>query len=84
MRDHSGASCQVDSDSVICYGRARLLDDATKRTAALNAFNRRFRPEVPDRPLERVAPFMAVEIALAEMTGWREPGPTPHVLPYHL
>jgi nitroimidazol reductase NimA-like FMN-containing flavoprotein (pyridoxamine 5'-phosphate oxidase superfamily) len=72
MRDHTGAPCHVDSDSVICYGRARLLDDLTERAAALNAFNRRYRPAVPDLLLERVAQCMAVEITLAEMTGRRE------------
>jgi len=72
MRDHTGAPCHVDSDSVICYGRARLLDDLTERAAALNAFNRRYRPEAPDLPLERVAQCMAVEITLAAMTGRQE------------
>jgi nitroimidazol reductase NimA-like FMN-containing flavoprotein (pyridoxamine 5'-phosphate oxidase superfamily) len=72
IRDHAGAPCHVDSDSVICYGRARLLDDLTERAAALNAFNRRFRPEAPDLPRERVEQCMAVEITIAEMTGRQE------------
>lgn len=72
MRDHTGAPCHVDSDSVICYGQARLLDDLTERAAALNAFNRHYRPEAPDLPQERVAQCMAVEITIAEMTGRRE------------
>ena len=72
VRDHAGAPCHVDSDSVICYGRARLLDDLTERAAALNAFNRRYRPEAPDLPWERVEQCMAVEITIAAMTGRRE------------
>jgi nitroimidazol reductase NimA-like FMN-containing flavoprotein (pyridoxamine 5'-phosphate oxidase superfamily) len=62
----------VDSDSVICYGRARLLDNPVERAAALNAFNRRYRPEAPDLPRERVEQCMAVEITINEMTGRRE------------
>lgn len=72
VRDHAGAPCHVDSDSVICYGRARLLDDPAERAAALNAFNRRYRPEAPDVPQERIEKCMAVEITIAEMTGRRE------------
>ena len=72
VRDHADASCHVDSDSVICYGRARLLDDLTERAAALNAFNRRYRPEAPDVPWERVEQCMVFEITIAEMTGRRE------------
>ena len=29
VRDHTGAPCHIDSDSVVCYGWARLLDDLT-------------------------------------------------------
>ncbi len=72
MRDHTGAPCHIDSDSVICYGRARLLEDLTERAAALNAFNRRYRPDAPDLPVDRVAQCMAVEITIAVMTGRRE------------
>jgi nitroimidazol reductase NimA-like FMN-containing flavoprotein (pyridoxamine 5'-phosphate oxidase superfamily) len=44
VREHAdGDPCHVDSDSVICYGKARVLDDMDEREVALNAFNRRFR-----------------------------------------
>ena len=72
VRDHTGAPCHVDSDSVICYGRARLLDELEERAAALNAFNRRYRPEAPDIPQDRVEQCMAVEITVTEMTGRQE------------
>jgi uncharacterized protein len=72
VRDHAGAPCHVDSDSVICYGRARLLNDPVERAAALNAFNRRFRPEAPNILRDRVEQCMAVEITIAEMTGRQE------------
>ncbi len=72
VMDHTGAPCHLDSDSVICYGRARLLPAVTERAAALNAFNRRYRPAAADLPGERVTQCMAVEITLTEMTGRRE------------
>ena len=72
VRDHTGAPCHLDSDSVICYGRARLLTDLTERATALNAFNCRYRPAAPDLPRARVEQCMAVEITIAEMTGRRE------------
>ena len=72
VRDHAGDLCHVDSDSVICYGRARLIDDLAERAAALNAFNRRYRPEATDLPRERVEQCMAVEITITEMTGRQE------------
>jgi nitroimidazol reductase NimA-like FMN-containing flavoprotein (pyridoxamine 5'-phosphate oxidase superfamily) len=72
VRDHAGGPCHVDSDSVVCCGRARLIDDLAERAAALNAFNRRYRPEAPDLPRERVEQCMAVEITITEMTGRQE------------
>ncbi len=73
VRDHAdGSRCHVDSDSVICYGQARLLDDLEERAAALDAYNRRFEPDAADLSRERVERCMAVEISVAEMTGRRE------------
>jgi len=73
VRDHAGGSlCHVDNDSVICCGTARIIEDLGERAAALNAFNRRFRPDEPDVPMERVEKCWAVEITISEMTGRRE------------
>jgi len=73
VRDHAGGPpCHLDSDSVVCYGRARLLEDVAERAAALNAFNRRYRPDAPDIAAERIAQCMAVEVTITEMTGRRE------------
>ena len=73
VRDHAGGSlCHVDNDSVICCGTARIIEDLGERAAALNAFNRRFRPDEPDVPMERVKKCWAVEITISEMTGRRE------------
>jgi nitroimidazol reductase NimA-like FMN-containing flavoprotein (pyridoxamine 5'-phosphate oxidase superfamily) len=62
----------VDSDSVICYGEARILENIEERKMALNAFNHRFRSEAADVPLERVLNCCVVEIKISEMTGRQE------------
>ena len=73
VREHAGGNpCHVDSDSVVCYGRARTIEDLDERSKALNAFNRRYRPEAPDVPMERVKNCAVVEITISEMTGRRE------------
>ncbi len=73
VREHAGGNpCHVDSDSVICYGKARVMEDVDEREVALNLFNRRFKPEAADVPLERVRDCCVVEIAVYEMTGRRE------------
>lgn len=73
VRDHAGGNpCHVDSDSVICYGRARVIEDIEERKTALNAFNRRFKPGAEDIAPERVEGCCAVEIDVCEMTGRRE------------
>jgi len=73
VREHAGGTlCHVDSDSVICYGTARIIEDLEERKIALNAFNRRFRPEASDVPMERVQNCGVVEIKILEMTGRSE------------
>ncbi len=73
VREHAGGNpCHVDSDSVVCYGKARMIEDLDERSKALNAFNRRFRPDAPDVPMERVKNCVVVEITISEMTGRRE------------
>jgi nitroimidazol reductase NimA-like FMN-containing flavoprotein (pyridoxamine 5'-phosphate oxidase superfamily) len=73
VREHAGGNpCHVDSDSVVCYGRARTIEDLDERSKALNAFNRRYRPDAPDVPMERVINCAVVEITISEMTGRRE------------
>ena len=73
VREHAGGNpCHVDSDSVICYGKARVIEDLEERSAALNAFNRRYRPQAPNVPGERVKNCGVVEIRVSEMTGRRE------------
>ena len=62
----------MDSDSVICFGCARLIDDISERAKALNAFERVFRPDAPPISEERLANCAAVEITIREMTGRRE------------
>ena len=74
VREHAGGvgTCHVDSDSVICYGKARVLDDMNEREIALNAFNRRFHPDAAAIARERVKNCCTVEIQISEMTGRQE------------
>ena len=53
-----GDVCHVDSDSVICYGTARIVNDLEERA--------------DDVPLDRVKNCGVVEITVSEMTGRRE------------
>ncbi len=73
VRRHEGGDpCHVDSDSVICFGRARIVVDNPERAALLNAFNRAFRPDADDIPENQVRHCAVIEIAIDEMTGRRE------------
>ena len=73
LRQHVvGCTCEVDSDSVICTGTARIIEDVEERAAALNAFNRWFQPDADDIPVQRALKCAVVEITVSEMTGRRE------------
>jgi nitroimidazol reductase NimA-like FMN-containing flavoprotein (pyridoxamine 5'-phosphate oxidase superfamily) len=72
QRHNEGDLCHMDSESVVCYGTARIIEDLEERTVVLNAFNRYFRPDIEGLSAERVAGCAAVEIAVSEMTGRRE------------
>jgi nitroimidazol reductase NimA-like FMN-containing flavoprotein (pyridoxamine 5'-phosphate oxidase superfamily) len=65
-------ACHLDSDSVMCFGAARIIEDLDERAAALNEFNRAFVPDSPDIPPKRVEGCCVVEISIEEMTGRRE------------
>ena len=73
VRPHGeGDPCHVDSDSVICFGDARIVKDLDERKAILDAFNYRFDADADGISLEAVANCCAVVIQIEEMTGRRE------------
>lgn len=72
QRHAGGDPCHVDSESVICYGTARILDDPAERQVALNTFNHAFRPHAQEITPEEAARCAVVEIRISEMTGRRE------------
>jgi nitroimidazol reductase NimA-like FMN-containing flavoprotein (pyridoxamine 5'-phosphate oxidase superfamily) len=73
IRRHAkGEPCNVDSDSVICTGRARVIEDLTERKQALDEFNRCFRPDAEQISPKAAEGCCAVEIRISEMTGRRE------------
>jgi nitroimidazol reductase NimA-like FMN-containing flavoprotein (pyridoxamine 5'-phosphate oxidase superfamily) len=67
-----GASCHINSDSVLCFGTARILDDPHQRHRALDEFNRCLQPDARPIRLEDIATCYAVEITVAAMTGRTE------------
>jgi hypothetical protein len=71
-RHAAGDPCHIDSESVICYGQARIVEDLEERKAVLDTFNHCFRPDAEEISLESAANCCAVEIAITEMTGRRE------------
>jgi nitroimidazol reductase NimA-like FMN-containing flavoprotein (pyridoxamine 5'-phosphate oxidase superfamily) len=73
VREHAGQDpCHVDSDSVICTGRARIVETAKERKVLLDVFNRRYTPDAEPISQKRAETCGAVEIAIEEMTGRRE------------
>lgn len=53
VRRHAeGDPCHIDSESVICYGRARIIKDLEERKTALDAFNRCFRSDADESEKE--------------------------------
>jgi nitroimidazol reductase NimA-like FMN-containing flavoprotein (pyridoxamine 5'-phosphate oxidase superfamily) len=74
FRHPQGARCHVDNDSVICYGLARIVEDADERREVLNTFNRRFQPDAEEIPLAVASQCCAVEIKIAEATGRQQRG----------
>jgi nitroimidazol reductase NimA-like FMN-containing flavoprotein (pyridoxamine 5'-phosphate oxidase superfamily) len=67
-----GSACHSDSDSVICYGKARIIDDLEERRIILNVFNRCLQPKAKELSLDEVKNCSAVEIQVEEMTGRTE------------
>jgi nitroimidazol reductase NimA-like FMN-containing flavoprotein (pyridoxamine 5'-phosphate oxidase superfamily) len=67
-----GAECHINSDSVICYGKARIIDSLDERCKVLNIFNRRLQPQAREITHEEVKHCHAVEIVIDAMTGRSE------------
>ena len=74
VRRHAeGNPCHVDSDSVICYGKARIIEDPEERKEVLDTFNRSFQPDAKEISLETAVKCCAVEIQITEMTCSKQP-----------
>ena len=71
-RHGEGDPCHLDSDSVICYGKARIIGDPQERQVVLNEFNRCFNPDAEGITLESAEKCGAVVIDVTEMTGRQE------------
>lgn len=67
-------ACHLDCDSVLCVGRARIVDDLAERAAVLNEYARWYNPAAGELSAERVGRCAAIEITVTEMTARRERG----------
>ncbi len=74
FRHPQGALCHVDNDSVICYGFARIIEDADERRKVLNTFNRCLQPDAEEIPLAAASRCCAVEIRITEVTARQQRG----------
>lgn len=72
IRRHADGVCHPDSESVLCFGRARILEDLPERASALTTFQRSFQPDAPPMSEEGAKGCGVVEIVIREMTGRRE------------
>ena len=80
---HGDDSCNIPFESVICWGRARIIEDLQERQDVLNAFQARYDSSDKTRPpvsMERVKGCGAVEITVTRMTGrkWAPGDDQPH------
>jgi nitroimidazol reductase NimA-like FMN-containing flavoprotein (pyridoxamine 5'-phosphate oxidase superfamily) len=73
-RHAEGSPCDIDNDSVICYGMARIVEALEERQKALDLFNRRFNADADLISLESAAKCYAVEITITHMTGRQQRG----------
>ena len=63
-----GAKCHAHSKSVICVGKARIVEDLEERTALLNIFNRCLVQDAREILPDEAKGCYAVEILISEMT----------------
>jgi nitroimidazol reductase NimA-like FMN-containing flavoprotein (pyridoxamine 5'-phosphate oxidase superfamily) len=63
-----GAVCHAHSNSVICYGNARIVEDEEECCKALNIFNKCIQPNAREIRIEEIKNCYAVEIVIQEMT----------------
>ena len=67
-----GAACHSDSNSVMCFGRARIIEDIKERRDVLNEFNHILQPQANDLKMDDVLKCLAVEIIISKMTAREE------------
>lgn len=73
IEQHEGKKpCHTNSDSVMCFGNARIIEEITERHNALNAFTKCFRPDSEEITVKRTKRCYVVEIKINEMTGRQE------------
>ncbi len=72
VNDSARLPCHGHNISVICYGRARIVEELDERHELLNRFLRSFTPDAESISREDTGKCAAVEITVDLMTGRRE------------
>jgi nitroimidazol reductase NimA-like FMN-containing flavoprotein (pyridoxamine 5'-phosphate oxidase superfamily) len=67
-----GAHCHADYESVVCFGRAQIIEDLQQRQKTLSEFIRCLQSDAKEIPLEAASGCYAVEIKINKMTGRRQ------------
>ena len=73
VRDHYEAECYLDYDSVLAFGRARVLDDEDEKLRLLKVFSAKYGNKSGlTLTMERARDCCCVGIEIEELTGRRE------------
>ena len=78
IRHPQGAQCNTNHDSVICFGKARIIDDINERYKVLNTFNRCLQPDAKEIRPDEALNCLAIEIIIHKMTGRQQRKGTEH------
>lgn len=68
IRHPGRAKCNTNHDSVIFYGRARIVEDINERSQVLNIFNHCLCPDATEVSPDEVINCLAIEIIIHKMT----------------
>lgn len=72
QRHPTGDPCHGNFDSVVCFGKARIIEELVERQQLLDRFNRCLLPDAAGISAEDAAKCYTVEIRISRMTCRRD------------
>jgi uncharacterized protein len=69
VKHPQGAVCHAHSNSIICNGKARIINNKEEKCKLLNIFNKCIKPDAREIQINEINNCVAVEIKIREMTG---------------